>query len=195
MNLILDKLKQYPLAVVCGVGFLVSVCVLFFRSSVLAELSAKEAELDSRIRVMDQNAKASKDLDQQLAILQEHVASIDERLFERSERAINTNFFYAFEGQIDVVISSVSQLTTEDPALVKGGPNELKLHSAILYDLIVKGTFQDILGFIYELYRVEPLIRVTDIKMDKVDGTDAELAGLVANMRVAVLSRKDETGK
>ena len=191
MNLVLIKLKQYPLAVVSAVLLLVCVSVLFLRATVVAELAVQEADLRTRIRTVENNALNSKGLEQQLADLEAHVESIEARLFDRSERAINTNFFYSFEDKANILISSVSQLSVEDPALSKDGPNELKLHSAILYDITVTGAFKEILGFIHEMYRVAPLIRVSDFQVNNVDGKDAGRAGLVANLRVAVLARKN----
>ena len=191
MNLVLIKLKQYPLAVVSAVLLLVCVSVLFLRATVVAELAVQEADLGTRIRTVENNALNSKGLEQQLADLEAHVESIEARLFDRSERAINTNFFYSFEDKANILISSVSQLSVEDPALSKDGPNELKLHSAILYDITVTGAFKEILGFIHEMYRVAPLIRVSDFQVNNVDGKDAGRAGLVANLRVAVLARKN----
>jgi hypothetical protein len=191
MNLILDKLKQYPLAVASGVLLVLFVGVLFLRGDVVAELSAQEAELVARIRTIDGNIKNSKDLEQEVEALEAHVVSIDERLFNRQERAINTNFFYSFEDKIDILISSVSQLAVEDPALSKDGPNELKLHSAILYDITVKGTFKEILGFIYEIHRVDPLIRVSDFQIDSTGSKDAKRGDLVAKLRVLVLARQN----
>ena len=191
MKLTLNKLKQYPFAVVCCVLLLICMSVLLLRGGFLSELTEREAELSARMRTVDGNAKNSKDLEQQVEVLEAHVEAIDARLFDSRERAINTNFFYSFEDRVNVLITSVTQLSGQDPALSKGGPNALKLHSSILYDIILKGSFKEILGFIYEMYRVDPLIRVSDFQVHQADGTDAAVAGLVAKLRVVVLARKN----
>jgi hypothetical protein len=195
MNRFPDKLKQYPLAAASGVLFIGCLLVLFLRVDLVSNLAEQESELESRIRVINQNVRNSQELEPQLEALLADVASMDERLFRRSERAINTNFFYSFENTVDIVISSVSQLAVEDPASTKGGPHELKLHSAILYDISLQGAFEKILEFIYELYRVDSLIRVSHFSVDKAQGKDAESSDLIANFRVAVLARKDQKGK
>jgi hypothetical protein len=191
VNLILDKLKQYPFAVVCGGLLLVCMSVLLLRGGLLSELTEREAELSARIRTVDGNAKNSKGLEQQVEALEAYVEAIDTRLFDSRQRAINTNFFYSFEDRVNVLISSVSQLSAQAPALSKGGPNALKLHASILYEITLKGTFKEILGFIYEMYRVDPLIRVSDFEVHQADSTDAAVAALVAKLRVVVLARKN----
>ena len=191
MSLIIDKLRQYPVAVIGAVVLILCVGVGFLRSSVVAELSAQETELIARIQTINENVKNSNNLEQDVEVLEGHVASIDERLFNRNERSINTNFFYSFEDKLDILISDVNQLTVEDPALVKGGPNELTLYSAITYDITVGGTFQEILGFLYEIQRVDSLMRVADFQVDIATGQGAARRALSAKLRVVVLAHKE----
>ena len=127
MNVIIDKLRDYPIAVVGALVFIVCVAVVFVRGDVVPELSVQETELIARLRTINDNVIDSKDLEQDAESLLSYVASIDERLFNRNERSINTAFFYSYEDKLDIIISNVSQLTDEDPALIKGGPNELSL--------------------------------------------------------------------
>jgi hypothetical protein len=191
MSPIIDKLKQYPVAVIGAVVLILCVGVMFLRDGLVAELSAQEAELITHLRTINENAKNSKNLEQDVEALEGYVASINERLFSRDERSINTNFFYSFEDALDIQISDVSQLPLEDPALVKGGPNELTRYSAISYDIRVIGTFQEIIGFLYEIHRVDSLMRVADFKVGMATSKAAASGALTAMLRVVVLSEKD----
>jgi hypothetical protein len=188
---ILDCLKRYPLAVGCGLVLVVCGILIVLRGNTVTELLGREAELTARLHTIEENAKNSKELAADLKKLEEQVAMINGRLFDREARAINTNFFYSLEDEAEVVVSVVSQLVTEDPALSSGGPNELKLHSAVAYDIDVQGSFSGILKFLYELHQVDAFIRVSDFQINGSQGRGARADGLAAKLRVLVLAKKN----
>lgn len=189
-NKFIGTLKHYPLAVICFIVVAVCGVVIFLRSSSLSDLSAEEADLNSRIRTIDQNVKNSKDLEQQLEEVKLLVEQVEARLFNREQRAVNINFFYDLEDRLPVRIANISQIPSEDPAYTKGGPHELKLHSTIAYSISLNGQFDEILSFLYELYRVDPLIRVADFQMAAAN-RKAKEGGLEARLRVIVLAEKN----
>ena len=104
MNVIIDKLRDYPIAVVGALVFIVCVAVVFVRGDVVPELSVQETELIARLRTINDNVIDSKDLEQDAESLLSYVASIDERLFNRNERSINTAFFYTYEDNLEIII-------------------------------------------------------------------------------------------
>lgn len=158
------------------------------RGDVVDELSTQETELVARLRTINENVKNSKNLEQDVEALEGYVASIDERLFNRRARAINTAFFYSFEDKAGILISNVNQLSTEDPSLIKGGPHELTLYSGLSYEISASGTFQEILGFIYEIYKANALMRVADLQLDASQGRSTAPRRLFARLRVIVLA-------
>ena len=191
MNVIIDKLRDYPIAVVGALVFIVCVAVVFVRGDVVPELSVQETELIARLRTINDNVIDSKDLEQDAESLLSYVASIDERLFNRNERSINTAFFYTYEDKLDIIISNVSQLTDEDPALIKGGPNELSLHSGIVYEIRVDGTFQEILEFMYEIQQADALMRIANFEVYASTAVGAAPGTLSAKLHVVVLAEKN----
>lgn len=191
MNVIIDKLRDYPIAVVGALVFIVCVAVVFVRGDVVPELSVQETELIARLRTINDNVIDSKDLEQDAESLLSYVASIDERLFNRNERSINTAFFYSYEDKLDIIISNVSQLTDEDPALIKGGPNELSLHSGIVYEIRVDGTFQEILEFMYEIQQADALMRIANFEVYASTAVGAAPGTLSAKLRIVVLAEKN----
>ncbi|MEO0510850.1 MAG: hypothetical protein AAF065_13440 [Verrucomicrobiota bacterium] len=188
---IIGRLKQYPLAVICSVLLIVFVVLIFLRSGVAAQLSIQESDLNSRLRTIDQNKKNSTNLEQDLEDLEILVEQIDARLFNRDERAINTNFFYAVEDRVDVVISSMNQLAQRDAIYEEGGPRALKLHSTLVFDMSMRGNFENILRFFYELHRVDPLIRIAEFQVSGRGGAAASPDTLNAQLRVLVFAEKD----
>jgi hypothetical protein len=191
MNVIIDKLRDYPIAVVGALVFIVCVAVVFVRGDVVPELSVQETELIARLRTINDNVIDSKDLEQDAESLLSYVASIDERLFNRNERSINTAFFYSYEDKLDIIISNVSQLTDEDPALIKDGPNELSLHSGIVYEIRVDGTFQEILEFMYEIQQADALMRIANFEVYASTAVGAAPGTLSAKLHVVVLAEKN----
>jgi hypothetical protein len=191
MNLIIDKLKEYPVAVISALVFIGCAVVVFMRGDLVAELSLRETELIAQIRTVNDNVIDSRNLEQDVESLQGYVAAIDERLFNRNERSININFFYSFEDKLDIIIADVSQLTIEEPALIKGGPNELSLYSGIVYEIRVGGTFQEILGFMYEIQQVDALMRIANFEVHTATAQRAAPEALLAKLHVVVLAEKD----
>lgn len=189
-NKFVSILKRYPLAVICIIVIAVCGVVIFLRGGNIAELTAEEADLNSRIRTINQNVKNAKDLEQQVEEVELLVDQVVARLFNREQRAVNINFFYGLEDRLPVRIANISQLPAEDPVYAKGGPYELKLHSTIAYTISLNGQFDEILSFLYELYRVDPLIRVADFQIGSAN-QNSEEGELHARLRVIVLAEKN----
>ena len=81
-------------------------------------------------------------------------------------------------------------MPNEDSLYAKGGARELKLHSTITYNISLNGNFEDILLFLYELQRVDPLIRVVDFQIAKDNAQEADEECLDARLRLIVLAEK-----
>jgi hypothetical protein len=188
-SVIVDIFKRYPLALGCGLIALISLVLLFLRGGIGEELAAKESELSSRLRVIERNEAQSTNLDQEVEQLGVIVEKIDTRLFERDERAVNINFFYGFEDKVDVLISNISQSSEPDQIYRKGGPRALKLYSTVVFNLSVKGKFEDILLFCYELTRADSLIRVADLEISG-GGREEESGLLTGRLRVLVFAEQ-----
>ena len=191
MNQILDKLKQYPVAVLAVFAILLCVGANFLRGSVVDELTVKEQELSSRLQVISGNAKNAKNLEEDVAALDVYVAAINERVFHRKQRSINTDFFYSFEDELDILISDVIQMSTVDAALDRGGPNALKLYSSISYDVKVEGSFQEILEFLHKVHSVDALLRVAEFQVNAPDGKKVGSRSLSAELRIVALASKE----
>jgi len=189
-NEVIGRLKRYPVAVVSGLVVLVCLVAFFLRGGILNELNMREDELNSRLRVIEKNVKNSKGIEEDVEVVRAQVEEVDSRLFNREERAINTDFFYDFEDRVDVLVSSVMQLPGEDPALGKGGPKALSEHASLVYTVEVSGSFANLLKLLYEFHAAEPFIRVADFEIGR--GSRTATNDLRAILRVLVLAENDE---
>ena len=102
---------------------------------------------------------------------------------------MNVDFFYSFEDRLDVHVSDVNQLKISGSGLGKDGPNELKIYSAINYDINVTADFQDIVEFLYEIHAADALMRVAGFQIDQAKHSVEKLS---ANIRVVVLAEKNK---
>ncbi len=183
-------LKAYPLAVFSVLVFLICSAAILLRAGAVADLSVHEADLNLRIRTINQNVRNANNLDKDFEEIKRLVDQIEARLFKRDQRAVNINFFYALENRLNVRILNISQMPNEDSLYAKGGARELKLHSTITYNISLNGNFEDILLFLYELQRVDPLIRVVDFQIAKDNAQEADEECLDARLRLIVLAEK-----
>lgn len=183
-------LKAYPLAVLSVLVFLICSAAILLRAGAVADLSVHEADLNLRIRTIDQNVRNANNLDKDFEEIKRLVDQIEARLFKRDQRAVNINFFYALENRLNVRILNISQMPNEDSLYAKGGARELKLHSTITYNISLNGNFENILLFLYELQRVDPLIRVVDFQIAKDNAQEADEEYLDARLRLIVLAKK-----
>jgi hypothetical protein len=193
MNLgaqLLRIIKEYPLAAFCVVLMLVCSVLLFIRGGTADELSAVEAELNSRIRVIDQNVKNSGNLEKDVEILDELVKQLEGKLFDRNQRAVNINFFYSMEAPTGIRITNISQSSEGGAMYVKGGIRALKLLSTISYSISLNGSFENILLFLHRLDRVDPLIRVVDFELSKGNSRGGDGQTLDARLSLIVMAQK-----
>lgn len=189
-SVITGKLKQYPVAVICGGLFMLFALVLLARGGVVPELTLQETELNARMNTISENIKNSKNLNEDTETLDLMVEQIDARLFSRYERAVNINFFYGLEDEAGVVITSITQLPQPDAIYDAKGVRKLNLYSTLVYNINVSGSFSEVLKFLHELHRVDRIIRVADFYV----APENELLGSAsvdARLRVLVLARKD----
>ena len=183
-------LKAYPLAVLSVLVFLICSAAILLRAGAVADLSVHEADLNLRIRTIDQNVRNANNLDKDFEEIKRLVDQIEARLFKRDQRAVNINFFYTLENRLNIRILNISQMPNEDSLYAKGGARELKLHSTITYNISLNGNFENILLFLYELQRVDPLIRVVDFQIAKDNAQEADEECLDARLRLIVLAEK-----
>lgn len=186
---ITDKLKEYPIAVISAVLLLIFGGLIFLRGGIAEELSVKESDLNARIRTIEANVKNSNNIKQDTEDLNVIVDQINSSLFDRYERAINVSFFYEFEDKADVVISNISQLPQPDPIYDDNGPRTLELHSTLVFNITLGGSFQSVLKFLHEIDRVDSLMRVADFQVSR----SGELGGesVDARLRILVMAKKN----
>ncbi|MGJ8640835.1 MAG: hypothetical protein ACSHYA_15705 [Opitutaceae bacterium] len=190
MSVAIDYIKRYPLVIVSLAVLMFSVITGFVRGGIIEELESQEIDVDGRASVIEKNKVSASGLSEDLAMLEKQVASINERTLDPNKRAQNTNFFYAFEDEVDVLITSVNQLTNVNSAFKKGGARELKEFTPISYDIALEGTFVNLLAVMYKLHDAKILMRITDFQISEANRS-AISGALSAKFNVVALARKE----
>lgn len=190
MSQFTENLKKNPALLVGIVILIILGGVGVLRANQLSKLSGQEADLNAKLDKIKSNIKHSANIEQDIQKLNELVGSIDERLFVGEERSTNIDFFYSFEERLDIVISEVKQLEASNARFSEDGPDELKLYSVVDYDVTVNGSFHEILRFLYEIHRIDSIMRVSDFQIDVTGDKSVEPSKLLAKVRVSVLATK-----
>ncbi len=190
MNQVIDNIKKSSAIIVGFIALLICIGFGLLRSNQITKLSALESELNTKLDKISLNVKNSENIDADIQTLKSHVSAVDERLFVREERSTNIDFFYSFEEKLDIAISEVMQLERNNARYSLEGPDELKLYSVIDYRITVNGAFHEILRFLYEIYQIDTIARVTGFQIDTTYDSDSDSGELSAQINVAVLATK-----
>lgn len=182
---VVDFLKTYPFAIICGILFLGCLVVIVLRGDVVGELERKEIELNRRMRVIEKNEANARNLGEHVGEMEGLVDSVRERLFRRRERSINTSFFYSLEEGADIRVGQVNQLPKRAPVHASDGPRELQLYEAIEYEVTFRGTFKEVLRFLAKLHSVDAWLRVSNVQLSSGGGVGP--GDLSARVRLIVL--------
>lgn len=188
MNQLVENLKNNPSILIGIVALVICLGFGFLRSNQLTELSLAESELNTKLDKINFNVRNSENIEEDIQQLEGLKSAIDERLFIGEERSTNIDFFYSFEEKLDITISEVNQLERGNSRYSGEGPDELKLYSVVDYSITVSGTFHELLRFLYEIYQIDTIARVTKYEIySAINGKTDELS---AKVQVAVLATK-----
>ncbi|MFT4900826.1 MAG: hypothetical protein ACI81V_000093 [Lentimonas sp.] len=189
--MIVQVLKKYPIAVIASCILFVLLGLLFLRGGIVPRLEQIESELSQTLRVFDTNERNAQGLPADLEALNLQVAKIPKFLFVPSERALNTNFFYTFEDQVDIVITDIKQVSDTDPVLSKGGPHALQLYSVLVYDISVGVDFYGFLKLLHAIHGADHVMRVSEFQLKENNSPQVGADSLSARIRVVVLAKQE----
>lgn len=193
VQIILAKLKQYPIAVVSGILAIAFLAGMYFRGGAVPEMQAELDELTSQVNIIRRNTDNAVGLEADLERMRELVASVEDRLMVREQRAINVQYFYAFENEEDIInIISVNQVAP-NPAGPRGqaGGSPLDNYDVIQFSAQAEGTFDEVLRLFHRLRNGEKIIRIRDFGLSP-KGGGVTTEDLIVNFTLDVLGKKPE---
>lgn len=154
-QVLLAKLKKNYVIAASGAVVLVCLVVHFVRNEQITRMEADYDDLDVRRSRILKNMKYGAELEPDLAEMKEMMSEVEKRLFLPSDLATNQRYFYQLESATGVTITGLQQIVRPPPA-GKDNKKARKLaarakYQAIVYDMNVSGTYEQIIAFLREL--------------------------------------------
>ena len=181
---ILSKLRQYPLPVLCAILLVVVVVLYFLRSPLIDELDAANAELEQQRNAMQFNKRESQQLKAQVERGKKLLEDADRRLMDPKEVALNYDFFYRLEKATGVRIVSMGQaISTES----NPWRPSLSLYRLVAYDITVEGNLVELMQFAHQVQTGNYLTRLESLSASKSGATQAN--AITASFKLLVLGK------
>lgn len=191
IQVIIAKIKQYPVAVGAVVLAVVLLAVLYMRSGEIPEMEARQQSLSSEVETYEKNETAAVELDSHLEQLNSLTSKIDNRLMDRSRLTGNVAYFYNFEEEGKLDIESVNQVPLGNMSRAQEREAAKRIYDEIDFTIQVEGTFERLIQFVHDLRMGEKIVRVEDIGISPVSGNQTS-PRLRATFSINALGKKSE---
>jgi len=192
LSLISKKIRQYPIQFVCILLVPVSLVLFMIRGPKIDELETEQADLERKYQDVLTNSERSAGLEEDITALEEGLATIRSRLMNVDNVASNYEAFYELERLSGVTVRQFSQGIAFDGSNLPLGRNSLNHFSVIPYDVIMKGTLDELLSFLDLLDRQDFIVRMDLLNVSKPGESELDPDSLNARLRCHVLAHKHE---
>ncbi len=180
-ELLLAKLKQYPLAVVSVGIALVLILIIYMRSGRLPSLEAELEQMEMTLEVIQNNDLRAVDMQAHLDTITADSEEIDARLLNQDDKAINYQYIFQLEQRCGVRLDNLQQKVPTD--------NDIGDHyKAVNFDISASGTYKQILNFVYELQNGKYFTRIDRFNYNAVGELEPNLVKI--DIKIAVLGIK-----
>ncbi|MGE9296215.1 MAG: hypothetical protein ACQKBV_08030 [Puniceicoccales bacterium] len=157
---LIAKLKQYPLAVGCGVIVLIAAVLIFLRGGRLEVLETEYEEKLAKSELMSSNVNNAVDLEAHVTQINELVASVDSRLVDAEARPENYRYFLRLAENSQVNLTDQS---TAKKAVAESSGNSV--YTTVTFDLVVSGEYKNVLRFLYNIRTGRYISRIDGMTM------------------------------
>ncbi|MGA2051735.1 MAG: hypothetical protein ABSH19_00345 [Opitutales bacterium] len=180
-QVILAKIKAYPLAVGLAVAAIIMAGLAYYQEGTLDDDLDASKDLDQQSTTMADNLVFGRDLDASLKQLEAADQTLQAALIEPENIIENQQYFYGFE--------HIDGLHIIDPTQEHTDRDKDATMSVTTFSLQASGTWESITSFLYELQTGPHLVRVSKFSLEKFThpGFDAPPEQLIATMEVQVL--------
>jgi len=192
LSVISKKVAQYPVPFVCGILIPLILVLLIMRGPKVTDFQDKLPALEKEWKNMQTNIERSANLEVDIELLEAGLETINSRLMDVEDVAINYDFFYALEEQAGVVLKQFSQGTATEGEDLPIGRDGLRNFSVIPYDVAMDGTLPQILKFLDLLDRQEHIVRLNQLNITRPSQENEGSNMLSARLWCHVLAAKNE---
>ena len=188
ISVILEKVKQYPIAVGAVLASILLALVFFLRKDNVPNLEVERDVFKAQWNAVLENDKRSVDLIDHVTTAKEASQDVRGRLMDRSQKAKNYQYFYQLEEQTGISLARIAQSDALPPANPPPGKPKITLFSPITYSISVAGEFQKVVKFLYEMEHGKYFTRVEKFSCG-LSGNDA-LGTVQISLQMEVLGTK-----
>lgn len=157
-DLILAKLREYPIALGAALVALVCAATLYLRLGAVEQARQEVDELNQQWDLVLRNDAQSVGLAEQVERLKAVTDEITRRLINPGEKAFNYQAFYRLETLTGSRITSLVQQDAVRPGFDSRA--KLTLYRPVMFQLAVQGTFEQTLALLRELQHGNQFVRV-----------------------------------
>jgi hypothetical protein len=183
---VVGKLRAYPVALAALALSLLLGGAIFFRSASLDALETSLRETDSEWNRISGNLKRARDLSEHLERVRSTKETVDQRLMNPEERALNYEYFYSVERSAGVRLVNLNQggvIDTRNSNIA--GVREFKEYRLIGYNISLEGEFEAVVRFLSLLQNGKYLARISSFNVSRAQ--QAAAGTLVVNLQLQVL--------
>lgn len=147
-------LKRHAFAAICGFITIALTVTFVIRMDLLAQTRADAERVQGEAENIKRNLRNATGLRDDLAVLNELLATVDSRLIRTDDLASNLQYFYRLESETGAKILLLRQMTTPNSGAPAIAPSDKKpSFRSISYSVIVEGAFPQVMAFLTALER------------------------------------------
>jgi hypothetical protein len=184
---LITLIKQHPLATVCALVTLVLLALMFLRGAALGDAEAHYDQVVAEIDEMDQNEKNSIGLSEDVDKVNVLVEDIQSRLMVERARADHYRYFLS--------LAEASKVSLQDPVfesyLAPGQKDTVVMTeqlAEVTYRLNVRGDFNHVMDFIYQLSSGRYLARVDDMSIEGAPALGKDMSQADLTVRILAVA-------
>ena len=180
--------KKYPVGIISATITIVALGLCVFRYSAIADLHASLASKNKQAQIQSTNITHSAQLEEQLNALHEANKTIEGRLVNPQELAINLQYFYKLETD-----TGVKLLDAHSGAAPQGKPQASKSgYKPVPYIVTLKGSFAQAVSFIRKLEQGNSYCRIMGanyIPAQEESAEKSEAPAVILTLTIEILGK------
>jgi hypothetical protein len=182
-DVILAKIKAYPLALSLLGGAILMAVIAYFREDSLTEAVDQNTAMEQESKTIENNIIFGRDLDGNLKRLRDEQKNLASALIDPTNIIENQQYFYGFE--------HINGLHIIDPTQMHTDKDKADTMSTTTFTMQATGAWEALTTFLYELETGPHLVRVSKFDLSKYNqpGQDAPPNQMSATVEVQVLGK------
>ncbi len=175
---LVERIKRHPLQIACGAIVLACALLYYFRMDVISNIETSLDDATRKSNRVEDNIAAGASLDDHLSTMNAFVSQLGPRLVHPADLADNLKYFYKLESETGVTLGDLRQSAP-------GAKGKDSLFVGVGYDVMLSGTFPQVVSFINELEHGERFFRLRNFNLQR--GRDVGRPTLMLSMNIELL--------